>query len=88
MEHPTIDFSSYHHNLSAVSTYNIKGKVTELTGLVVRAVVPGVRIGEVPGEPLALNPPSGPGDGAGPLRLGRASRHLAEALQDPQGLAV
>src|SRR3990167_3512039 len=47
MEHPTIDFSSYHHNLSAVSTYNIKGKVTELTGLVVRAVVPGVRIGEL-----------------------------------------
>lgn len=47
MEWPTIDFSKYHHNLSNVSTYNIKGKVTELTGLVVRAVVPGVRIGEL-----------------------------------------
>lgn len=47
MELPVIDFSKYHHNLSSVSTYNIKGKVTELTGLVVRAVVPGVRIGEL-----------------------------------------
>lgn len=47
MEFPVIDFSKYHHNLSAVSTYNIKGKVTELTGLVVRAIVPGVRIGEL-----------------------------------------
>ena len=47
MELPVVNFSKYHHNLSAVSTYNIKGKVTELTGLVVRAVVPGVRIGEL-----------------------------------------
>lgn len=44
---PAIDFHKYHHRLSAVSTYNIKGKVTELTGLVVRAVVPGVRMGEL-----------------------------------------
>jgi flagellar protein export ATPase FliI len=42
-----IDFRKYHHLLSAVSTYSIKGKVTELTGIVVRAVVPGVRIGEL-----------------------------------------
>ncbi len=47
MDTPVIDFSKYHHKLSEVSTYNIKGKVTELTGLVVRAVVPGVRIGEL-----------------------------------------
>ena len=47
MELPIVDFSKYHHNLAAVSTYNIKGKVTELTGLVVRAIVPGVRIGEL-----------------------------------------
>lgn len=47
MENPMIDYSKYHHNLSSVSTYNIKGKVTELTGLVVRAVVPGVRMGEL-----------------------------------------
>ena len=47
MNLPVVDFSKYHHNLSVVSTYNLKGKVTELTGLVVRAVGPGVRIGEL-----------------------------------------
>lgn len=46
-ELPEVDFHKYFHNLSAVSTYSIKGKVTELTGLVVKAVVPGVRIGEL-----------------------------------------
>jgi type III secretion protein N (ATPase) len=44
---PVVDFSKYHHMLSSVSTYSIRGKVTELTGIVVRAVVPGVRIGEL-----------------------------------------
>lgn len=44
---PTVDFHKYIHNLSSISTYSIKGKVTELTGLVVKAVVPGVRIGEL-----------------------------------------
>ena len=44
---PQIDFHKYFHNLGTVSTYSIKGKVTELTGLVVRAVIPGVRIGEL-----------------------------------------
>ncbi|MBI4211441.1 MAG: flagellar protein export ATPase FliI [Deltaproteobacteria bacterium] len=44
---PVIDFDQYHHRLASVSTYTIKGKVTELTGIVVRAVVPGVRIGEL-----------------------------------------
>jgi flagellar protein export ATPase FliI len=44
---PEINFSKYHHILSSISTYNIKGKVTELTGIVVRAVVPGVRMGEL-----------------------------------------
>ena len=47
MQVPVIDFSKYHHQLSSISTYNLKGKVTELTGLVVRAVVPGVRMGEL-----------------------------------------
>src|SRR3989338_1564020 len=47
MDLPIVDFHKYHHLLSSVSTYNIKGKVTELTGLVVKAVVPGVRIGEL-----------------------------------------
>jgi type III secretion protein N (ATPase) len=44
---PVVDFDKYHHLLSAVTTYSIKGKITELTGLVVRAVVPGVRMGEL-----------------------------------------
>jgi ATP synthase in type III secretion protein N len=44
---PEVDFHKYLHNLSSVSTYSIKGKVTELTGLVVKAVVPGVRVGEL-----------------------------------------
>ena len=44
---PVVDFHKYFHRLSSVSTYNIKGKVTELTGIVVRAVVPGVRMGEL-----------------------------------------
>ncbi|PIR25480.1 MAG: hypothetical protein COX62_06390 [Deltaproteobacteria bacterium CG_4_10_14_0_2_um_filter_43_8] len=44
---PVVDFDKYHHLLSAVTTYTIKGKVTELTGIVVRSVVPGVKIGEL-----------------------------------------
>lgn len=47
VELPKVDFHKYRHLLSCVSTYNIKGKVTELTGIVVRAVVPGVRMGEL-----------------------------------------
>lgn len=47
MSAPVIDFTKYKHTLAEVSTYNLKGKVTELTGLVVRAVVPGVRMGEL-----------------------------------------
>lgn len=47
MDKPSIDFHKYIHNLSSVSTYAIKGKVTELTGLVVKAIVPGVRMGEL-----------------------------------------
>jgi len=47
MEIPLVDFDKYHHLLSTVSTCTIKGKVTELTGIVVRAVVPGVKMGEL-----------------------------------------
>ncbi|MBI2346566.1 MAG: flagellar protein export ATPase FliI [Deltaproteobacteria bacterium] len=46
-EPPAVDFHKYAHNLSTVATYSIKGKVTELTGLVVKAVLPGVRVGEL-----------------------------------------
>ncbi len=47
LEVPKVDFHKYQHNLAAVSTYSIKGKVTELTGLVIKAVVPGARVGEL-----------------------------------------
>lgn len=47
LEIPQVDFKRYMHNLATVSTYNIRGKVTELTGIVVKAVVPGVRVGEL-----------------------------------------
>lgn len=46
-ELPEVDFHKYHHNLSTVTTYTTKGKVTELIGLVVKAVLPGVRMGEL-----------------------------------------
>lgn len=47
MKPPKVDFHKYHHNLSTVTTYTTKGKVTELIGLVVKAVLPGVRMGEL-----------------------------------------
>jgi len=42
-----IDFKKYQRDLSQVSTYKVKGRVTELIGLVVRAVVPTVQVGEM-----------------------------------------
>ena len=42
-----IDFEKYRRALADLTTYKVKGKVTELTGLVVKAVVPNVRIGEL-----------------------------------------
>ncbi|MDO8461913.1 MAG: flagellar protein export ATPase FliI [Deltaproteobacteria bacterium] len=42
-----IDFSKFHKDLSQVSSFQVKGRVTELIGLVARAVVPGVRVGEL-----------------------------------------
>ncbi len=44
---PRIDLSPHLRLISNLSTYRIKGRVTELTGLVVRAVAPGVRVGEL-----------------------------------------
>lgn len=44
---PVIDLHKYYRAVTSLSTYRIKGKVTELTGLVVKAVVPGVRVGEL-----------------------------------------
>lgn len=44
---PLLDLSPYLRLVNSLSTYRIKGRVTELTGLVVKAVVPGVRVGEL-----------------------------------------
>jgi len=44
---PKIDLSRYLRLINSLATYRIKGRVTELTGLVVKAVVPGVRVGEL-----------------------------------------
>ena len=43
----TQDFSKYFDILDNASPVAVKGRVVEVTGLVVKAVVPGVRIGEV-----------------------------------------
>lgn len=42
-----IDLKKYRRDLSQLSTYKVKGRVTELIGLVVRAVVPTVQVGEM-----------------------------------------
>jgi len=44
---PKIDLSKYLRIVDNISTYRIKGKVIELTGLVVKASIPGVRVGEL-----------------------------------------
>lgn len=42
-----IDLKKFQRDLSQVSTYKVKGRVTELIGLVARAVVPNVQVGEI-----------------------------------------
>ena len=42
-----IDFKKYQKNLAQTATHKVKGRVTELIGLVARAVVPGVKVGEL-----------------------------------------
>ncbi len=44
---PRVDLRQYYRAVHSISTYRIKGKVTELMGLVVKAIVPGVRVGEL-----------------------------------------
>lgn len=52
-----IDFKKYQRDLSQLQTYKVKGRVTELIGLVARAVVPAVQVGEVCFiEPLSDRP--------------------------------
>lgn len=44
---PKIDLSESIQKIREVGLYQVKGKVKELTGLIVRAVVPNVRVGEL-----------------------------------------
>ncbi len=42
-----IDLSRYYQLIKEAQTVRVRGRVTELTGLVIKAAVPGVRVGEV-----------------------------------------
>lgn len=42
-----IDFTKYHRLLKESQLVKVRGRVTELAGLVIKASVPGVRVGEV-----------------------------------------
>ncbi len=42
-----IDLRRYHELLKTTQTVRVRGRVTELTGLVIKAAVPNVRVGEV-----------------------------------------
>ncbi len=42
-----INFEKYQKSLSHTATVTVKGRVTELIGLVARAVIPGVKVGEL-----------------------------------------
>lgn len=44
---PEINFKNYREMVRKASLYRVKGKVKELTGLIVKAVVPNVRVGEL-----------------------------------------
>ena len=42
-----IDLSRYYTLIREAPLYRVRGRVTELTGLVIKASVPGVRVGEL-----------------------------------------
>ncbi len=42
-----IDLKKFQRDLTQLSTYKVKGRVTELIGIVARAVVPNVQVGEI-----------------------------------------
>lgn len=42
-----IDLSSYHQRVKEAQLVRVRGRVTELKGLIIKAAVPGVRVGEV-----------------------------------------
>ena len=43
---PLVDFSRYKNRVRRTRLTRVRGRVTELTGLIVKAAVPGVRVGE------------------------------------------
>ena len=72
-----LNFTRYRKNLADASTVTTKGRVTELIGLVARAVVPGVKIGEL----CYLNP----GKGRPPIRSEVVGFQGHEVLLMPLG---
>ncbi|HET6347410.1 MAG TPA: type III secretion system ATPase SctN [Myxococcota bacterium] len=44
---PVIDLSKYLAAIARTETIQVRGRVTEVTGLIIKATVPGVRIGEM-----------------------------------------
>jgi len=42
-----LDISKYIHHLDQAAPVRVKGRVTEVTGLIIKAAVPGVRLGEM-----------------------------------------
>ncbi|MBL8949393.1 MAG: type III secretion system ATPase SctN [Myxococcaceae bacterium] len=44
---PQIDLSKYYKLIKETQTVQVRGRVTELTGLVIKAAVPNVRVGEL-----------------------------------------
>ncbi len=47
LEAPIIDISRYLAAVEDAETISVRGRVTEVTGLVIKAMIPGVRIGEM-----------------------------------------
>ena len=47
MSQPAVDLRRYLDVIGAVETMQVRGRVTEVTGLIIKASVPGVRIGEL-----------------------------------------
>mgnify|MGYP006267136675 CR=1 FL=1 len=47
MSAPVVDFERYARRVHRTRLTRVRGRVTELTGLIVKAAVPGVRIGEM-----------------------------------------
>ncbi len=46
-ELPSIDLTKYYKLIKETQTVQVRGRVTELTGLVIKAAVPNVRVGEL-----------------------------------------